>query len=252
MRGALVTLAVVALAIPAFAVDYSNNFESETIGTLPAGWSVVTPWGSWAPGTITAEVAAAPGGGQAMKVVWDTDWANNTGAASGEVDCNIDLGGLDGNTAVMTASYDFYNVSDRVWQWFNDNGTGTANLQMGDDPGSDGAMNVNDAAALTDVPINAWVHVCQSINAGTGDWAVIVSYSGGSGGGTFFGTADPSATSLIGQYSWGGWMFQLQSDAAPAVPYDNGLYVDNFCISYTPEPASLLILGLGGLLLRRR
>ncbi|MBN2446866.1 MAG: PEP-CTERM sorting domain-containing protein [Phycisphaerae bacterium] len=249
MKHVLAMLAVIALVSGATAFTYSTDFETDTVGSMPAGWYIATPW--WDVGTVTGGVADAPGGGQAMKLEWGTEWANYD-FTSGEVGYTGDMTGQDLTTAVMTAEYDFYNVSDRVWQMFADQGSGVGNINLEDAPEADGRALVNGVAALTDVPIGEWVHVTHTLNAGTGAWQTAISYGSGTGGGTFSGTEDPSGITLMGEYWFGGWMFKLQSDADPAVAYDNGLFIDNFSLAVTPEPTSMLLFGLAALVLRRR
>ncbi len=233
--------------------NYVNNFEAEALGTLPAPFTVATPWGDWAPGPVTAEVAAAPGGGQAMKVVWGTDWANY-GASSGELDCTLDMTGIDPATAILSVSYDFYKQNWRVWQVFGDQSWfPPGGLHMNDNPTLPNEMVVgtddynNTTQHLYDVPENAWVHVASAYDAGTGVWQTAVTYGSGTGGGTFGGTyATPNP--VAGQYWWGGWAFQSTMGGQD----ENVLYIDNLNFGVTPEPASLLLIGLAALVLRRR
>ena len=63
-------------AFSASAALLEEDFEAVTPGALPDGWTLVTPWGDWAPGPVTAEVAASPTGGQALMFVHGTDWAS--------------------------------------------------------------------------------------------------------------------------------------------------------------------------------
>lgn len=241
------------------AAEYVNDFEGETIGSLPDGWYLATPWGEWAPGPITADVQPGPTGGQALKIVWGTDWASY-GASSGETGYDIDMTGIDGADAIMTFSYDFWKENWRVWQVFGDQSWfPPAGIHMNDDPGkpNEMAIGTDDYGApdhLFDVPAGAWVHVEGTYNSATGDWQADVSYQSGTGGGLFGGTYD-TPNPIAGEFWFGGWAFQSTMDAEPVPPggtYDNALYIDNFAFSVIPEPAALALLALGGLLLRRR
>lgn len=256
MKKALFTAMALLMVVPAMAVDYSTDFEADAAGTLPAGWYLATPWGDWAPGPITAGVEAAPGGGQALKVVWGTDWASY-GASSGETGYTMDVTGIDTANGELTVSYDMYRENWGVWMMFGDqSGLAPAGIHMNDDPGkpNHGVVGTTDYAQtqylMTDMPEAAWIHFEATYNSGTGDWMTTVSYTSGSGGGTFSGTYATPAE-IAGEYWFGGWAFQSTMDAGSGV-YDNALYIDNFSMTVTPEPTSLLLISLAGLFIRRR
>jgi hypothetical protein len=253
--GVLIAALGVLLCGTAWGNTYMTDFEGDAPGTLPAGWYVATPWGSWADGPITAEVAAAPGGGQALEVVWGTDFASYAAAASsGETGYTLDMSGIDGANAQMHVEFDFWKENWRVWQVFGDQTWfPPGGLHMSDDPlkpnwmyvGRDGGTT----ADLSDVPGGAWIHVEMDFDSSTDAWSTTVSYASGSGGGTFNGT---SANDIAGECWFGGWAFQSTMDMAPAVPYDNVLYIDNFLFTVVPEPSSLVLLAVAGLAVRRR
>lgn len=249
MKRFAAVLVLAGLAGTAVGGMYSNNFDAEAPGTLPAGWYLATPWGDWAPGPITAAVAAAPGGGNALKVVWGTDWASYD-ASSGETGYNIDLTGIDPEAASYQISYDFYTTNDAVWMMFGQQwGFPPAGaVHMNDDPAKPGHMDVGDQpSALTDVPLSAWVSVTQLFDSATNAWTTTISYTSGSGGGVFNGlSTDPIAN----QYWFGGWAFKSTMDNSGGV-YANELFIDNFSVNVVPEPAAALLL-LAGLALRRR
>ena len=254
MKKALVLMMACALVGGAGAATYSTDFEGDAVGTLPAGWYLATPWWDGAPGPVTSEVAAAPGGGQAQKVVWGTDWASY-GASSGETGYTLDIGAVDPANSTMTVSYRFYKQNWRIWQVFGDQSWfPPAGIHMNDDPNNPNAMVVgtddyNSTDKLTNVPENTWINVSSTYNSGTGEWSTAVMWP--TGGGVFGGTyATPN--DIVGEYFFGGWAFQSTMDAGGGVSYDKALYNDNFAITVIPEPASLLLLALGTLALRRR
>ena len=259
MKHLAIVAVALALAAPAFGAGYSNNFDSETPGTLPAGWNIIS-WGGYGP--VTAVVAPEPGGGtgQALKLVWGTDWASY-GASGGDVQSPL-LAPADPTTASLRYEFDLWKENWRVWQasgdnsWFPPGGVLTNDNPAGPNWMYVGRDDSNPPADLTDVPEAAWVHIVMSYNASTGVWATSVTYGGGGGGGAFTGTA----TSLVaGQFDIGGWAFKSTMDASPRPPggiYDNATYIDNFSMEVTdvPEPSSLLALGgvLPALALLRR
>jgi hypothetical protein len=246
-----------AFAAPAFAASYSNDFEGEAVGTLPAGWYEAQWWDSGA-GLVHGTVQAAPGGGQALAIVWETDWALGYDNSNGEVGYTLGVGG---DSAQLHYEYDMWRYNWAIWvatgdqTWFPPGG-----LHMNDNPdvgpnhmfvGRDGP----EPPDLTDVPEGDWVHVVTDFDAATDQWVTTISYGGGSGGGVFTGMSD---VPVVGQWWMGGWAFQSQMDTwinrGFYTSYENVIYIDNFMVSVVPEPATLLgfasVLGL--LALRRR
>ena len=256
MRKLLIAVLVL-LCSPAFAVGYSTDFEGAGIGTLPAGWYLFTPWGDWAPGPITADVQAAPGGGKALCIVMGTDWGTY-GASSGEAGYTMDMTGIDGSMATLEYSYDMWLTNWRVWRMAGDQSSfPPGGLHMNDDPLRPNQMHVGEdqvPAELLDVPEGAWIHVDTVFDAATDAWTTTVSYATGSGGGIFNGA---NTNDVVGEIWFGGWAFQSTMDAAPVPPggvYDNVWYIDNFSMGVTPipEPGLLALCGLGILALIRR
>lgn len=255
----LILAIIVSMAGTTFAVSYFNDFESESIGSLPTGWYTIG-WGDWAPGPLIANVQAGPTGGQALKLVWGTDWASY-GASSGEAGYTMP-GGAGATT--MSVSYDMWFENWRVWRVAGDQSwVPPAGWHANDSPADPNTMVVGtddygSPNKMTDVPEGAWVHFVATYNSATGDWQTIVSYGGGSGGGTFSGTYT-APNPIAGEYFIGGWAFKSTMDANPTPPggtYDNALYIDNFSLTYgeIPEPGtiSMLVLGLLGLAAYRR
>ncbi len=255
MRWIFIMTIVVAAALSAQAVVLENDFEGETPGTLPAGWSVASPWGEWAPGPAFAEVASAPGGGQALKFWLGTDWAQY-GASSGEVDTPY-LTVNDPANDKLSIVFDMWKENWRTWQvagdqtWFPGGG-----IHMNDNPAGPNEMYVGRdgpaPADLTDVPEAEWIHVEMFFDAATDYWETSVTYPSGSGGATFSGT---NSNDIAGQFWFGGWAFKSTMDAAPTPPggvYDNVVYIDNFRMEIVPEPVTLSLLGFAGLALLRR
>jgi hypothetical protein len=258
MRWSLVPILVLSGAVAVSAAILEEDFESTAIGALPAGWTVATPWGDWAPGPVTAEVAASPTGGQALMFVHGTDWGSY-GASSGEVDTPF-IAVSDPATDKISIQFDMWKENWRTWQVAGDqawvNSFPGAAIHMNDNPAGPNEMYVGrDGPAPADVPDapeSEWISVSLYYDAATGQYSNSVSYASGSGGGTFTGTDD---NEIAGQFWFGGWAFQSTMDAAPTPPggeYDNVVYIDNFRMETIPEPATMTLLGLAGLALLRR
>lgn len=260
MRWTLVPVILLAGAVAVSAAVLEDDFETTPVGSLPAGWTVATPWGDWAPGPVFAEVAASPTGGQALKFWHGTDWAGGGyGASSGEVDTPfIAVGDPAGDK--IKIEFDMWKENWRTWQVGGDqawiNSFPGAAIHMNDNPAGPNEMYVGrdgpSPADLADAPEAEWMHVSLFYDAATGNYSNVVSYASGSGGGTFTGTDD---NDIAGQFWFGGWAFQSTMDAAPAPPggiYDNVVYLDNFRMEVVPEPTTLALLGLAGVALLRR
>jgi hypothetical protein len=156
--------------------------------------------------------------------LWDQcgTWAyalNNTGVAIPAgvqtFTINADLGGTDGTTAVV-----------HIWATENADGTG-ARESIGE---LTRLGNSFDGYALFDVSTNV-----------VGNAGLAGKYLQVQMGASFM---LPDGT---GMYAYG----DLPDDADPA-RIRNGGYYDNINITSIPEPATLALLGLGGLFLRRR
>jgi hypothetical protein len=253
MRWTLVPILILAGAVAASAVVLEDDFESTAIGALPAGWGVVTPWGDWAPGPVTAEVAASPTGGQALMFVLGTDWGSY-GASSGEVQTPFLAVGDPANDK-LSIQFDMWKENWRTWQMLGDQSSVPV-IHMNDNPAGPNEMYVGRdgpaPADLADVPESEWVSIDMAFDAATDAWEYSVNYASGSGGGTFNGTSDAE---IAGQFWFGGWAFQTTMSADPVPPggeFDNVVYIDNFRMEVVPEPATMTLLGLAGLALLRR
>jgi hypothetical protein len=255
MKRTLLLALSMATSSSVFAVVYTNDFESDTTGVLPTGWTSAG-WGDFAPGPISGTVETAPTGGQALKISWGTDWASY-GASSGELDYTFNMTGIDPSKSIFHYEYDMYKSNWRVWQVSGDNTWfPPAGIHMNDEPTNSNKMVVGTddysktGQMLTDVPENAWIHVVMDFNSETDAWQTAISYDSGSGGGLFSGT---STNDVLGQFCFGGWAFKSTMDNGGGV-YDNAVYLDNIKLSVNPvpEPATLSILGIGALAMMLR
>lgn len=256
MRKMLIPVILLAGALAVSAAVLEENFEATPLGALPAGWSMITPWGDWAPGLAYAEVAPSPTGGQALKFWHGTDWASY-GGSSGQVNSPALAVGDPTNDKILI-EFDMWKENWRTWQVFTDitSWFPAAGLHMNDDPNKPNYMFVGrdgpDPADLMDVPEAEWVRVSLYYDAETGVYSNVISYASGSGGGTFTGVSDKD---IGGQFRFGGWAFKTTMDAAPTPPggnYDNAVYIDNFRMQVIPEPTTMALLGLAGVALLRR
>lgn len=257
MKYIVMLVLLIALAAPAFATTtYSNDFESDALGTLPTGWSLSGSWGEFAPGPVTAEVVAGPTGGQAIKIVFGTDWASY-GSSSGELDSPT-FAPADGQNAAFRYEYDFRKENWAIWQQAGDQIYAAGSIAASDESTAAGQLTVGGQGPLTNVPEASWIHVINEFNSATDVWTTKVTYAGTEH--TFTGI---STEPVYGQFWFGGWAFQSTMDTGTG-GYANAIYLDNFSMSITdaptpsvPEPGSLAALlcgmvGLGGFATRRR
>ncbi len=241
MRGILVSVAAVLMvSTGALGVDLfnSNGFEDYAPGDLGGqnGWTTGVDLG----GTF-ATVVQAPSPVVGQKAV-----ALRVGDVQGDkawMDHAITLPSV--ANQIVTVSFDVYRpapgpnqVAQNLWWWWWDNGTPTYGLQWdlggtlphGWNPGAGSAATVYDRYANITM---VW------------DFQQSKAYSWYNGVQVDNGIAMTDITKLTG------WSIVLGHESSSGTGA-SAAYIDNFVISAVPEPATLVLAGLGALILRRR
>ena len=233
----LLIITMVLLCAPAFGVNYSNDFEGDTIGQLPGdpGWYLRGPWWDIRP-LDSATVEAGPTGGQVLSIQWQTTFPEGEpNFSSGEV--GYTMAGAEGDTRI-TVEFDFWVENTGIWQMFgdqisqplvggamNDNNLERDWMYVGRDDGS------GKPADIVDLPQAAWIHYAGTYDTTTGVMDSTVSFAGGSGG--FTQQLTGQIYDILFEYWWGGWGFDFQmlsgNEGTPREgTYDHAWYIDNF------------------------
>jgi hypothetical protein len=259
----LVLMVVLCVAGTTFAASYSNIFEGETLGAMPADpcGDVSAPW--WGTVGVVGAVRSGPTGGQVLSLEFDTTFTSQN-FSTGEV--GYTMAGTDDATKI-TVEYDFWVENTGIWQMMGDQSSGAlvggamndSNVErdwmyVGRDDGS------GKPADITDLPDGAWVHFWGTYDKTSGVMNSVVSFVGGSGG--FNQTLTGQTADIACEYWWGGWGFDFQmltgnEGTSRQGTYDHAWYIDNFsmeCSGVIPEPGtiSMLVLGLLGFAAYRR
>jgi hypothetical protein len=242
MRKNLILIVVVMLmAVPAYAHLYDNDFETQTVGANVADPAEkYNGWNWWGPSSV-GEFAVDPL--DAGNTVVDT--------VGGQSALHIDGYPLDNLTEVhLNIEFDIYqedlsrwdiymidnNTSDVVAPAFNASGASTVRYKVDD--------GVN-PAVLTVVPVpglvaGTWVHASMQIDQLGERWSFNVA-----------GTQVALNAQFIKPNGNGGnWAVNIDRMVFEAAA--GNVLIDNITITEIPEPATMSLLGLGGLLLRRK
>lgn len=241
---ALCGLAVLLVAGPVLAMTLydSNGFESPgiTLGPLAGqdGWTGGGGGGGIAPTVVTAPDPVL--GQQAVRLeVGDTQ-----GDAS-SMDHAINLPSI--ANQIVTVSYDIYRTGDNwasnLWWWWWDAGEPTYGLQWDAGVGNPGQTlphGWNPGAASAPTITGRYANVTM-----VWDFQQMKAFSWYDGAVVDSGIPITNITALTG------WTIQLGHDEATGSGPEV-VWIDNFVITAVPEPATLGLLALGGLLLVRR
>ncbi len=248
MTRLLASLCIATLAALASADVYYDTagFEGYTYGPIngqgvtanvPAGWHDLS-----SANTNVAVISGSPaGGGRAMRLQLPNIQGQTSAA---EVVFAQDLRSMQS----VTIDFDVYRQSD-AWNsnlWFWPNGSNPAyGLQW--DGGNGVSQTLPLGFAGTGVPtiMDAWAHV-KLVYDFTGTNPTAQGYYNNALV-TSLTYNDPN--SPFSQFT--GWTFSLQHDEGPELSDTETMWLDNFKVSFVPEPAALALLAVS-LLLRRR
>lgn len=237
--------ALLATAGAAFGAAYdAQGFEPPTFTTGPLnnqdGWVGYVSGGGIAPAIVTAPDPVF--GMQAVRLeVPDVQGAGTTMEHAADLTAVIAAGGK------VTISFDVYrqlnamSTTQNLWWWLWDAGTPTYGLQW--DTGNTLPYGWNPGAGSTPTIYGRYANVTMEYDFGTmtcSSW-----YDG-----VLLDNAipiNPNNDDPITTIT--GFSINLSHDAATGTGGDI-VWIDNFVM--VPEPAALLLLGLGALVLRRR
>jgi hypothetical protein len=237
---ALCVVGLLVAASAALAAGYnSNGFEPTTFVTGPLngqdGWVGTGAGGGFEPAVVTSPDPVE--GTQAVKL----SVPNTQGAAS-----TMHMGiapVTPGPGVVVTVSYDVYRhqndlgKTQNLWWWWVDAGTPTYGLQW--DIGGTLPAGWNPGAGSATTIYDAWTNITQEWDFGTG---IYKSW--------YNGVAVDTNVAITEITTLTGWEISLAHDAGTEAGEDTA-WIDNFSITVVPEPAALMLLGLGALLRRR-
>ncbi|MDM8008530.1 MAG: PEP-CTERM sorting domain-containing protein [Phycisphaerae bacterium] len=244
LSNALCGLAVLLVAGPVLAVDLynSNGFEPTAFATGALagqdGWTGGGGGGGIAPTVVTAPDPVL--GQQAVRLE-----VPDLQGASSSMDHAIPAINLTGQ--VVTVSFDIYRQQDpwlsNLWWWWFDAGEPTYGLQWDAGVGNPGQTlphGWNPGAGAAQTITGRYANVTM-----VWDFQQMKAFS------WYDGAVVDNGIPITNIAALTGWTINLGHDEetgkGPEV-----VWIDNFVITAVPEPASLGLLALGGLLLVRR
>ena len=122
MKRFVVIIALALAASPALAEVYSNDFDAETPGSVPAGWTSGQWWGGETTGEAICQVVANPyGAGQVLQLTFENNWDVHTDESSNGFVNGPMLTVADPSMAILTMEFDIYKDNWRAWELIGDN-----------------------------------------------------------------------------------------------------------------------------------
>lgn len=216
----------------------SNGFEDYELGALAgqADWGGLATGGATAPTVVTSP---DPVIGQKAVALRVGDVQGDSSTMGHAISLNSVA------NQVVTVSFDIYRpqpaqdkLAQNLWWWWFDVGEPTYGLQW--DIGGTLPHGWSTGAGSASTVYDQYANVTMVWDMPQGK-----AYS------WYNGVLVDDGIAISGITSLSGWTIQLAHDAADGSG-DSVAYIDNFVISAVPEPASLAMLAIVTLLLRRR